>query len=91
MKLQYQNNWESDEYFYTGGRIKNLWSVEINGIQYPIITKKVSIPYNDMGHQYNATSDHYFIEESLFGIMHKIDLNTLVNKIDIIPIAYEVY
>lgn len=88
-KLTYRNNWESDIYYVNGKQISNLYAVEIDGEDYTVTQKKVSIPYNDMGHTYNAISYHYFIEKEVFGTKMTFDLNKIVNKVDVIALGYE--
>ena len=78
--LTYRNNWEADEYYVDGKRITSLEEVEENGVTYPVTTRRVSVPYNDMGHTYSGTSDHYFIEVSNLSTIMLLDLNRIVPK-----------
>jgi len=78
--LSYSNNWEADEYFVNGNKIRNLMEVEFNGVNYPVHSRIISIPYNDMGHVYHGTSSHYFINQTVLGVDIEIDLNTIVSR-----------
>lgn len=78
--LKYKNNWESDEYYLNGERVDNIEFVEIDGKRYDVVSRMVSISYNDHGHSYQARSRHYYIKEKVFGTVMEIDLNTIVNK-----------
>ena len=81
--LTYVNNWEVDEYYVNGTRIKALKSVVINGKEYPVMSKKITVPYSDMGHSYTSTSEHYFIDVVDSSIHTLTDLNEVIrnNKI----------
>jgi hypothetical protein len=87
-KLTYRNNWGADEYFINGKRVKSLKKVRIGTKEYKVETREISIPYNDMGHTYHGTSDHYFVEETVFGIKKKFDLNELVSRKAIFALVY---
>jgi hypothetical protein len=45
-----------------------------------VIRRQISKSYSDHGHTYTAKSWHYFIEESVFGTVMEVDLNTICNK-----------
>jgi len=87
-RLEYSNNWESDEYWVDGKRIRGLQQVEIDGVKYTVNTRRVGVRYYDMGHDYTAHSDHYFITEKVFGIKTEFDLNELVRKKRILAIKF---
>ena len=88
MKLTYQNNWESDSYFVGKDKIQTLDVVKIKDEEHDVITLKVSVPYNDMGHQYNGVSHHFFVKVNVLGVDMNIDLNTIVPKVEVIPVEY---
>lgn len=88
-RLAYKNEWENDAYYVEGKRIKNLYSVVINGKDYTVSSRNVSVNYDDMGHTYSSTSRHYFISEKVFGVSRSFDLNTIVNKVKVFAIGYE--
>lgn len=90
-KLQYRNNWESDEYYVDDTRILELKKVRIGKIEYPVKTRKVTVPYYDSGHQYESTSDHYFIEASVFGIKMDFDLNKITNRTTVFALDYKIH
>ncbi len=83
-QLTYQNNWEYDQYFVKGKQLSSLKLVSIDDVDYKVTSNPVSISYNDMGHTYSSTSDHYFITVDIVGIPTQVDLNTLVDKKQII-------
>ncbi len=87
-QLIYNNNWEYDTYLVNNRKIATLTKVEINGKEYEVTSHKVSVPYNDMGHSYQATSVHYFVKETVFGTEQKIDLNKIVNRAKVIAIEF---
>jgi hypothetical protein len=87
-KLSYTNSWEADEYRVGGKLVKTLKRVRIGTKEYPVTTREVSIPYNDMGHTYHGTSDHYFIKETVFGIVMEFDLNTLIRRKAIFALVF---
>ncbi len=87
-KLEYRNNWESDEYYVGGKRISNLTTVSINGVFYPVTNRVVTIPYDDHGHVYNGISTHYFIVSQDLGV--EVDLNRVVRKQKVIAVKFEV-
>jgi hypothetical protein len=89
MKLSYKNNWEADEYYVDGQRILDLRVVEIGGVKYNVTSKVINVPYNDMGHVYHGVSKHFFIEEDVFGVTMKFDLNKLVGKLDVNAVEYD--
>jgi hypothetical protein len=72
--ISYENQWEYDIYRVDGIEIADLKEVSIDGILYKVTKRKVSIPYNDMGHSYTATSNHFFIETEVLGEPMTIDL-----------------
>jgi|AntAceMinimDraft_12_1070368.scaffolds.fasta_scaffold19296_4 hypothetical protein len=75
--LAYRNNWEADEFSvvdqtHDGKRlgstlIIDLRKVRIDFTTYDVTSREVSVPYDDMGRQYTATSKHYFVKERVFG------------------------
>lgn len=75
--LTYKNNWENDEYYVDGKRVEDLKSVQVDGKIYPVVARRVGVPYNDMGHTYTSMSTHYYITEQVFGTDRQFDLNTL--------------
>ena len=89
-KLVYRNNWEFDEYSVDGNVISGLSQVEIGGKKYKVEAQSVSVPYNDMGNTYTATSNHYFIKETVFGIKMRFDLNRIIRKKTIIATQFKV-
>ena len=88
-KLTYKNDWEYDQYFVDGKRIRELHLIEVNGVQYDVDSGQVSVPYDDMGHTYTATSTHFFVEVEVLGVKVQIDLNRVVKKQRIKALAYE--
>ena len=86
--LKYSNNWEADIYTIDGKNVKTLESVKIDGKLYSVSSRKVSVPYNDMGHSYNAVSVHYFVTTKVFGLSREFDLNTVVKDLQITPVKY---
>ena len=88
-KLDYQNNWESDSYYVDGKMIEKLKKVSIDGKEYDVTGRTVEVPYNDMGHTYTAISTHYFITETVFGMDHEFDLNTVVPNVEVIPLKFK--
>lgn len=88
-KLDYQNSWESDSYYVDKKLIEKLKKVSIQGKEYDVDSRKVEVPYYDMGHTYTATSVHYFITENVFGMDHEFDLNTIVPNVDVIPLKFK--
>jgi hypothetical protein len=89
-RLSYKNNWESDEYYAGGQLIESLREVSIDSKLYKVKPEIVSIPYNDMGHDYEGVSTHYFIEEEAFGITMKFDLNKIVRRAPVFATYYTV-
>lgn len=89
-KLHYSNNWENDIYTIGKKRVDTLDVVEINGVEYDVTARKVTVPYDDMGHTYTSTSTHYFVTAKVFGIPKEFDLNTLMQNLIITPIIYTV-
>lgn len=87
-KLSYKSDWEADKYFIGKKQITDLNLVNINDKNYNVISKSVTVPYNDMGHEYSSTSMHYFVEEQVLGITMRIDLNTIVNKGKVFAVEY---
>jgi hypothetical protein len=41
-----------------------------------------------MGHQYNGVSHHFFVKVNVLGVDMNIDLNTIVPKVEVIPVEY---
>jgi len=89
-RLSYKNNWESDEYYANGQLIDSLRSVSIDDKVYKVKPEIVAVPYNDMGHEYEGASTHYFIEEEVFGLTMKFDLNKIVRRAPVFAIYYTV-
>lgn len=87
-RLSYDNQWEYDHYYVGKKKVKTLTRVYINGKEYPVISKRVSVPYSDMGHDYIAESTHFFVVEEVFGKKHTFDLNTVVGKSDVLALDY---
>lgn len=87
-KLEYRNNWESDEYYVMGKKISDLKTVAINEVFYPVTSRMVEVDYSDHGHEYTATSKHYFVTSMDLGV--EVDLNVLVRKNKIMAVDYEV-
>jgi len=79
-KLTYRNNWASDEYFVDGKRISDLTEIEYLGQWYRVKSRRVSVPYSDMGNIHTATSTHFFIEHTILGVTQELDLNRIVPK-----------
>ena len=90
MKLEYENDLESDKYFIDGRPVLQLRMVSIGGKLYTVKTKNVEVKYNDMGHTYSAWSYHYFVKTKVLGTWRWIDLNTVVKKVNITPISFKV-
>lgn len=78
--LSYCNNWETDEYYVGKKKVSSLNEIEFKDVKYNVISEDVTVPYNDMGHTYHATSKHYFIEQNVLGVAMKIDLRKIVPK-----------
>lgn len=89
-KLIYQNHWSSDRYFYEGIQIQDLSQVKIKNKLYAVHKRVVEVPYDDMGHMYYSRSIHFFIKENVFGIDLEFDLNTITNKVKIVPILFSI-
>jgi hypothetical protein len=87
-RLVYDNQWEYDNYLIGKKKIATLAKVSIKGKEYDVKTQHVGVPYHDMGHDYTAVSDHYFIKEIVFGMAQTFDLNQLVPKIAVIAIEF---
>lgn len=88
MKLEYQNNWESDIYTVEGKTVLTLKKVCIDGVEYKVTAREVEVPYYDMGHHYSAFSTHYFINATVFGQKMEFDLNQI--KVPITALKYTV-
>jgi hypothetical protein len=88
-KLHYENSWEADEYSVDGKRVTELKRVQIGDIEYKVTKCRIAVPYYDMGHQYNGVSDHFFVEETVFGIKMKFDLNKIINKKPVYALEFE--
>jgi len=88
MKLQYQNNWQFDEYFVDGRRIDSLEKVRIGKQDYPVVAKSVRVTYEDMGAEYISTSTHFFVQKKVFGILMDFDLNLIVPKVEVSALQY---
>lgn len=79
-RLRYEDNWSVDLYFIGNKQISELKEVMIGGTLYKVKTQRLSIPYDDMGHTYEGTSDHYFVKAKVFGIYMDFDLNKIVTR-----------
>lgn len=60
--LKYTNDWEHDVYTVGGERVTRLETVEIDEVQYPVISKIRSVQYDDMGHVYTATERETLVQ-----------------------------
>lgn len=87
--LQYENSWESDSYYVDKKLIEKLKKVSIDGKEYDVTSRQVTVPYNDMGHTYTACSTHYFITTEVFGVEQEFDLNKIVRKTEVIPLKFK--
>lgn len=88
-RISYRNNWEAHEYSTSSGRIGELKKVSINGHPYDVITKQVSVPYSDHGHNYTAESDQYYVEEDVFGVPMLIALSKITESTDVIALDFK--
>jgi hypothetical protein len=75
--LKYQNNWMSDEYYVGKKRVKTLTKVEINEVEFPVISRTVSVAYSDHGNTHYARSEHFFIALVVGGVLFERDLNSM--------------
>jgi hypothetical protein len=87
-RLTYNNCWAADNYFVNKKRILTLKKVCINGTEYPVSNRSVSVRYTDMGHEGYGTSTHYFVPETVFGIKKEFDLNSLVEKVKVYAVEF---
>jgi hypothetical protein len=87
-RLKYVNNWESDEYYVGKNRVKTLAKVEINGVEFPVISRKVSVDYNDHGNRFSAMSEHFFIALVVGGVLFERDLNSM-GSMKIVAVEWE--
>lgn len=78
--LSYASSWFYDKYFVDNNHITSLEEVEFEGETYPVFARKVSVAYRDMGHDLEATSNHFFIEVDVLGVKIPVDLNQIVTK-----------
>jgi hypothetical protein len=85
--LSYQNQWEADEYRVNGRRVATLTKIHIRdkkgtkGKSFMVRAARVSVPYDDMGHEYYGTSTHFFIDLPVVGRKSvEVDLNRLMHK-----------
>lgn len=85
--LSYTNNWEADEYRVNGRLVATLTKIHIRdrkgtkGKTFMVRTRRESISYGDMGHEYAGVSNHFFIDVPVVGRKSvEIDLNTLMRK-----------
>jgi len=83
-QLEYRNNWEADEYYVDGQLIEDMKYVFIDDAKYEVKSRRVSVPYHDMGHEYSGVSKHYFLRREVFGIDMEFDLNRIVDKVPVI-------
>lgn len=89
--LSYENQWESHIYRIEKEQIKKMAAVKIGGKRYKIDGRLVTVPYNDMGHEYTATSMQFFALMPVAGVTLPIALNELIErKVKIEPLDYEV-
>ena len=89
-RLKYRNNWENDVYSTEEGDIDNIFTVLIDGESYAVARERRSVSYSDHGHTYTATSYHYFIKKVVFGTLISFDLNTIVNKVPVFVVEYQI-
>ena len=89
MKLKYINNWMSDSYLVGERAVKTLTQVKIAGEEYTVTSRKVAVPYDDMGHTYMAESTHYFVKAKVFGKMREFDLNSITVPITVLKYTLE--
>jgi hypothetical protein len=75
--LKYKNNWESDEYYVGKTRVKNLTKVSVNEVEFPVISRKETVTYDDMGRLAQATSTHFYIVSVVGGVLFERDLNSM--------------
>lgn len=87
MKLEYVNNWESDEFYVGKKRVKSLEEVCIEGVVYEVTGREVQVPYNDMGNTYYADSMHYFVKETVFGKVMEFDLGKIMRNPGVVVYA----
>lgn len=95
--LEYRNNWEADEFYVVDQthdgkrrgkkRITDLRKVRIHFKLYDVTSRKVSVPYNDMGHAFYGVSKHYFVKETVFGREIEFDLGELMGLEKVVAFA----
>lgn len=86
-KLEYTNDWYYDKYSINGVQLKEPkdfpGSVIIGDKTYPVAVSEVAVPYDDMGHHYEAKSWHMFVIEKVFGVTQQFDMNTIITKTNV--------
>ena len=87
--LKYHNQWESDSYTVNGKRVADLMEVSIAGTRYDVHSKRVRVPYDDMGREYHGESMHYFIGVKVGTQVIEIDLNRIVRHQTVYVLKYE--
>lgn len=86
--LVYVKNFEEDVYYVNRKRILNLHSVKINDKIYNVESEIKYIEYTEHGNIEYDTSIHFFVEEEVFGIKMRFDLNQIVQKTEVIAMYY---
>jgi len=89
MKLRYENNWEHDFYYVGTQRVITLELVRIDGEEYKVSNREVSVRYSDSGHPHEAKSTHYFVKAKVFGKMREFDLNSINVPITVLKYTVE--
>jgi len=82
-RLKFRNTW--DYHIYSVGAVADadvtsLSSVKIGPKKYRVITEYIGVHGSDMGNPYTSYSNHYFVEEKVFGKKLRFDLATLIGK-----------
>jgi hypothetical protein len=88
-RLSYRNDWEYDIYSVNKVYVDDIKEVMIKGKKYKVRPYVISIPYNDMGRTYTASSTHYFIKEKVFGVNMEFDLNEIIDKVPVYATKYK--
>lgn len=81
-ELGVTNDWYNMIWSLDGQRIKapiHITEATVQGVKYRIRWQEMSVPYNDMGHTYTATSWHGFLvadeklqaEVSIYNVINK--------------------
>jgi hypothetical protein len=79
-KLRYKPDWEADRYFVGKKQVTDLTLASVNGFMHCVVKRRMTVPYSDHGHSYEAVSDHFFIQVTVGGITFERDLNTLAKE-----------